>query len=141
MKKMATLTIAMVLSCAGVAMAQGEQRALTEQQIVTQLTQQGYTDVHDVDFKDGVWTARARSGDGAHVKLRVDPTTGVAYPNKQVSRINEKDVRATLSSEGYTHVHDVDFDHGVWTAKAKNQAGVRVSLEIDADSGRIIGTH
>jgi hypothetical protein len=140
-KKMATLTIAMVLSCAGVAMAQGEQRALTEQQIVTQLTQQGYTDVHDVDFKDGVWTARARSGDGAHVKLRVDPTTGVAYPNKQVSRINEKDVRATLSSEGYTHVHDVDFDHGVWTAKAKNQAGVRVSLEIDADSGRIIGTH
>lgn len=141
MKKMATLTIAMVLSCAGVAMAQGEQRALTEQQIVTQLTQQGYTDVHDVDFKDGVWTARARSGDGAHVKLRVDPTTGVAYPNKQVSRINEKDVRATLSSQGYTHVHDVDFDHGVWTAKAKNQAGVRVSLEIDADSGRIIGTH
>lgn len=141
MKKMATLTIAMVLSCAGVAMAQGEQRALTEQQIVTQLTQQGYTDVHDVDFKDGVWTARARSGDGAHVKLRVDPTTGVAYPNKQISRINEKDVRATLSSQGYTHVHDVDFDHGVWTAKAKNQAGVRVSLEIDADSGRIIGTH
>ena len=140
MKKIATLTIAMALGCAGVAMAQ-EEHALTQHEVVTQLAQQGYTDVHDVDFRDGVWTARARSGDGTHVKLRVDPTTGVAYPDKQVSRINEKDIRAMLSTQGYTHVHDVDFHHGVWTAKAKNDAGVRVSLQIDADSGRIIGTN
>ncbi|WP_229720620.1 PepSY domain-containing protein [Dyella nitratireducens] len=140
MKKIASLTMALALGCAGVAMAQDE-RALTQQQIVTQLTQQGYTDVHDVDFRDGVWTARARSGDGSHVKLRVDPLTGQAYPNKQVSRMNEKDVRAMLSSEGFTQVHDVDFTHGVWTAEAKNNAGVRVSLQIDADSGRIIGTN
>ena len=140
MKKIVSMTIALALGCAGAAMAQ-EHPALTEQQIVTQLTQQGYTDVHDVDFKDGVWTARARSGDGAHVKLRVDPTTGMAYPNKQVSRINEKDIRAMLSSQGYTHVHDVDFDQGVWTAKARNSAGSRVTLQIDADSGRIIGTN
>lgn len=140
MKKIVSMTIALALGCAGAAMAQ-EHPALTEQQIVTQLTQQGYTDVHDVDFRDGVWTARARSGDGAHVKLRVDPTTGMAYPNKQVSRINEKDIRAMLSSQGYTHVHDVDFDQGVWTAKARNSAGSRVTLQIDADSGRIIGTN
>lgn len=140
MKKIATLTIAIALGCAGVAMAQ-EEHALTQHEVVTQLAQQGYTDVHDVDFRDGVWTARARSGDGTHVKLRVDPTTGVAYPDKQVSRINEKDIRAMLSTQGYTHVHDVDFHHGVWTAKAKNDAGVRVSLQIDADSGRIIGTN
>jgi hypothetical protein len=139
-KKIVSMTIALALGCAGAAMAQ-EHPALTEQQIVTQLTQQGYTDVHDVDFRDGVWTARARSGDGAHVKLRVDPTTGMAYPNKQVSRINEKDIRAMLSSQGYTHVHDVDFDQGVWTAKARNSAGSRVTLQIDADSGRIIGTN
>jgi len=144
-KKMVSLMIstalAMALGYSGMAMAQDQQPALTESQIVTQLGQQGYTDVHDVDFKDGVWTARARSGDGSRVKLRVDPTTGVAYPDKQVSRINEKDIRAILSSQGYTHVHDVDFDHGVWTAKARNSAGVRVSLQLDADSGRIIGTN
>ena len=145
MKKMVSLMIstalAMALGYSGMAMAQDQQPALTESQIVTQLGQQGYTDGHDVDFKDGVWTARARSGDGSRVKLRVDPTTGVAYPDKQVSRINEKDIRAILSSQGYTHVHDVDFDHGVWTAKARNSAGVRVSLQLDADSGRIIGTN
>ncbi|MFK2891346.1 PepSY domain-containing protein [Dyella flagellata] len=120
-------------------MAQDEPHALTQQQIVTQLNQQGYTDVHDVDFRNGVWTARAHSGDGSHVKLRVDPITGEAYPNKQVSRLNETDVRAMLSSEGYTHVHDVDYDDGVWTAKARNDAGVKVRVQIDAESGRIIG--
>lgn len=140
MKKIASLTIALALGCAGVAMAQ-EEHALTQREIVVQLTQQGYTDVHDVDFSDGVWTARARSGDGEHVKLRVDPITGMAYPNKQVSRINEKDIRALLSSQGYTHVHDVDYGHGVWTARARNDAGTRVSLQIDAQSGRIIGTN
>lgn len=140
MNKIASLTIALALGFTGVAAAQ-DGHALTQQDIVAELTQQGYTDVHDVDFKDGVWTARARSGDGSRVKLRVDPTTGKAYPDKQVSRVSESDVRAMLSSEGYTDVHDVDFDHGVWTAKAKNNAGVRVTLKIDGQSGRIIGTN
>jgi hypothetical protein len=137
-KKIASLTIALALGCAGTAMAQ--EQALTQPQVSAQLSQQGYTDVHDLEFHDGVWTARARSGDGEHVKLRVDPITGVAYPNKQVSQISEADIRSSLSVQGYTHVHDIDFQHGVWTVRARNSAGVRVSLQIDAQSGRIIGS-
>jgi hypothetical protein len=136
--KIASLTIALALGWAGGAMAQ--EHVLTQQEITAQLAQQGYTDVHDVNFHDGVWTARARSGNDEHVKLRIDPITGLAYPNKQVSRLTELDVRASLSAQGYTHVHDVDFHHGIWTAKAKSSAGIRVSLQIDAETGRIIGS-
>lgn len=138
MKKIALLTLALALVGFGSA-GLAQQQALTKQQIEVQLSQQGYTDIHDVDFHDGVWTARARSGDGSHVKVHVDPITGKAYPNKQVSRMSEEDIRASLSTQGYTHIHDVDFDHGIWTAKAKNPSGTRVSLQIDAQSGRIIG--
>ncbi|WP_233843400.1 PepSY domain-containing protein [Dyella sp. 2HG41-7] len=141
MKKVASLTIAVALGCAGATWAQDQDQALTKQQVVGDLTQQGYSDIHDVGFRDGVWTARARSGDGSRVKLRVDPVTGKAYPNKQVSRMEEADVRAMLSEEGFTHVHDLDFEHGIWTARAKNPNGERVSLKIDAQSGRIIGTN
>ncbi|WP_230474749.1 PepSY domain-containing protein [Dyella monticola] len=140
MKKIASLAFACVVGCAGT-YAIAQDQALTKQEIVAQLKQQGYTDIHDVDFKDGVWTARGRSGDGERVKVRVDPITGKAYPNKQVSRMSEADIRATLSSEGYTHVHDVDFDNGVWKAKAKSPAGASVTLQLDAQSGRIIGTN
>lgn len=137
MKKMASLTVALALL--GFGSGALAQQALTKQEIKAQLAEQGYADIHDVDFDGGVWTARARSGDGSHVKLHVDPVTGKAYPNKQVSRMSEEDIRASLSTQGYTHIHDVDFDHGIWTAKAKSPAGASVRLQLDAQTGRIIG--
>jgi uncharacterized membrane protein YkoI len=136
-KTITSLTIALALGC-GVAAAQ---QAMTEQDVRADLAQQGYNDVHDVDFHDGVWTARAKSGDGTKVKLRIDPTTGRAFPDSQISRLSEADVRAQLSTDGYTRVHDVDFNNGVWTAKAENQSGKDVKLQIDPDTGRIIGSN
>ncbi|SKA06321.1 PepSY domain-containing protein [Novilysobacter spongiicola] len=40
------------------------------------LTAAGYTNVRDIDFDDGVWTADARTRDGAEVDLAVDPDDG-----------------------------------------------------------------
>ncbi|KRE89222.1 peptidase M4 [Frateuria sp. Soil773] len=137
MKNTAILAAALTLGLAGAAMAQD---ALTERQVRTQLEQQGYTKVHDLKFDDGMWRAHARSGDGTRVSVRVDPRTGQAFPDEQVSRLSETDVRAALSTEGYTDVHDVGFKHGVWHAKADDRAGKRVKLQIDPETGKIIGT-
>jgi Peptidase propeptide and YPEB domain len=136
MKKIASLSLAMALGVSGIAMAQD---ALTEHQVQSSLEQQGYTKVHELNFDHGVWTAKARSADGQKVSLRIDPKTGQAFPNGQVSRLSESDVRAALSTEGYTHVHDLDFDNGVWTAKADNAAGSSERLEVDPQTGRVIG--
>jgi hypothetical protein len=136
-KTIASLTIALALGCAGTVIAQ--QQALNQQQISAQLSQQGYTDIHDLTFDDGVWSARARSGNGERVKLRVDPITGQAYPNKQVSPMSESDIRSALSVQGYTEVHDVNFEHGIWTVKARSPSGEKLSLKVDAQSGRVIG--
>lgn len=137
MKTLASLTIAAALGSSGVAMAQD---ALTQHQVQASLEQQGYSKVRDLDFRDGVWTAKARSANGKSVDVRVDPKTGQVFPDKAVSRLSEADVRASLSTQGYTHVHDVDFDHGVWTARADNEAGKKVRLQLDPETGRIIGS-
>lgn len=137
MKKIASLTIALALGVSGTAMAQ---QALTEHQIENSLEQQGYTKVHDLTFRDGVWKAKARSADGQRVTVRVDPRSGQAFPDERVSRLSERDVRAALSTEGYTHVHDVDFSDGIWTAKADNTAGASVRLQVDPETGRVIGS-
>lgn len=137
MKKIASLTIALALGVSGTAMAQ---QALTEHQIENSLQQQGYTKVHDLTFRDGIWKAKARSADGQRVKVRVDPRSGQAFPDERVSRLSERDVRASLSTEGYTHVHDVDFSDGLWTAKADNTAGASVRLQVDPETGRVIGS-
>lgn len=135
--RLASLVLALVFG-ASAAMAQD---ALTERQIHTQLEQQGYTKIHDVKFRDGMWRARAKSADGKRVSVKIDPRTGEAYPDEQVSRLSETDVRASLSTAGYTHVHDVDFKDGVWQAKAENPAGADVKLQIDPQTGKVIGSN
>jgi hypothetical protein len=136
MKKLATtLALAFALGASGVVLAQ---QAMTEARVRETLIHQGYTKIDDVKFDDGLWHAKARSADGSHVKLRIDPKTGQVYPDKEVSHLSEDDVRAALATQGYTRVHDVDFDDGVWKAKAHDKNDHRVTVTVDPSSGRVI---
>ena len=137
MKKIAVLTLALAACVSGAALAQD---ALTEQQVRTELTTQGYTKINDVEFKDGVWKADARSADGNRMEVRVDPKTGKVDPNTKVAQLSEADVRAQLAAAGYTDVHDVDYEDGIWNAKADDPQGKDVELKIDPATGKVIGT-
>lgn len=137
-----SLTFALALGTLslGISSAVVAQQAMTEPQVHSTLTGQGYTKVHDLKFRDGMWYARARSANGKHVDIRIDAKTGQVYPDAQVSRLSERDVRASLETQGYTHVHNVDYRDGLWSAKAENPAGHHVRLKIDASSGKVVGT-
>lgn len=137
--KLASLTLTLAL--VGVSAAAAAQQAMTEPQVQSQLTAQGYTKVHDLKFKNGMWYAEAKSANGDRVDLRIDARTGQVYPGEQVSQLSKQDVRASLETQGYTNVHDVEFEDGMWKAKADNPAGNRVKLKIDATSGKVIGTY
>lgn len=131
----AALAFGLGLGVSAAALAQ----SMTAPQVQAKLTEQGYTKIHDVEFKDGMWHADAKSADGNDVDVRIDPATGKVYPEDEVSKLSEADVRASLSTQGYTDVHDVDFDDGVWKAKAKNAAGNKVELRLDPSNGQVIG--
>lgn len=113
-------------------------QALTSTEINAMLTAQGYRDVHDVKFKDGVWQADAKSGDGKDVDLKIDPATGRIYPDEMASPMSEDDVRAALSASGYSKVHDVEFDDGLWKAHAQNSAGKDVKVQVDPQDGKVV---
>lgn len=117
----------------------GEGAALTEAQVKATLEAQGYSRINDLKFKDGVWKADARSADGNRVDVRLDPRTGQVFPDEQVANLSEADVKAKLSAQGYTDIHDVRFRNGIWNAKADNAAGVALELRIDPASGDVIG--
>jgi hypothetical protein len=134
-----SVIFALALGASAVVAAQ-EQAAMTEPQVQAKLTEQGYTKVHDLEFKNGMWEAQARSANGKSVDLRIDPKSGQVYPDSnKVSRMSEKDVRASLAAQGYTHVHDVDFDDGMWKAKAENPSGNDVKLKLDPQTGKVVG--
>ena len=79
------LALAATMLVAGLpAMAQD---ALTAAEVRAKLESQGYTNVNDVEFEDGIWTADARSADGNRVDLSIDPKTGEVYPDEQVATL------------------------------------------------------
>lgn len=135
MNKIAVLSLALI----GVIGTASAQDALTRQQVRAKLEAQGYTKINDVKFRDGVWKADARSANGNRVDIRIDPETGNVYPDEQVANLSEADVRARLATAGYTNVHDVDYEDGIWNAEADDPAGKNVELKIDPDSGKVIG--
>lgn len=135
MNKTAWLGLALV-GMSGAALAQD---AMTEQDVRATLTAQGYVDINDVEFSDGVWEADAQSADGNHLEVRVDPRTGEIYPDEQVARMSEADVRAQLAAAGYVNIHDVDYEDGIWNAEGDDPAGRDVELKIDPDTGEVIG--
>jgi uncharacterized membrane protein YkoI len=130
------MTLALALAIPGAVLAQ--QQAMTEAQVRETLIHQGYTHIDDVKFDDGLWHADAKSADGSDVNLRIDPKSGKVYPDKEVSHLSEDDVRAALATQGYTKVHDVDFDDGVWNAKAHDKNGHRVEVTVDPNTGHVI---
>ncbi len=128
------------MTVAGLASAQDPVRdTMTEAQIKTSLEAQGYTNINDVEFKDGAWKADARSADGNRVDVRIDAVTGKIYPETQVSNLTKADVEGKLAAAGYFKVHDLEFRNGVWEAEAENAGGKDFELRVDAATGDIIG--
>ena len=135
-RKTRTWLAVALLAAVGTAAAQD---GLTAVQVRAQLEAQGYTAVNDVEFDDGMWEADARSADGNRVEVRLDPKTGQVYADELVANLGKADVKAKLAAAGYTNVHDVDYDGGVWKAEADDPAGKDVEVRLDPATGRIIG--
>lgn len=135
--RMLLLSAALVAS--GAALAQSPKAdALTEPQVRALLTDKGYTRIDDLDFEDGAWETDATSADGNRVDVRVDPATKRIFAEALVSTLSEDDVKAKLSTAGYSKVHDVDFDDGVWKAEAERADGNDVEIHLDPKDGHVL---
>ena len=64
----ASLAFTFGLGVSAAALAQ----SMTAPQVQAKLTAQGYTKIHDLEFKDGMWHADAKSADGNDVDVRID---------------------------------------------------------------------
>ncbi len=133
------LLLSTALMASGAALAQTPNPdALTEPQVRALLTEKGYTRIDDLDFEDGAWETDATSADGNRVDVRVDPASKRIFAEALVSTLSEDDVKAKLSAAGYSKVHDVDFDDGVWKAEAERADGNDVEIHLDPKDGHIL---
>ena len=137
------LTLAALAALSAAAVAQppaptAGKVALKEPQVRALLTEKGYTNIDDLDFEDGMWETDATSANGDRVDVRINPASGDVMAEKLVSDLSENDVKAKLTAAGYSKIHDVDFDDGVWKAEAERADGNDVEIHLAANTGEII---
>lgn len=73
----------MVAPVSGRVYVTNEPSRLDKDEIEARLTAQGYEDIDDLDFDDGIWRAEARNSAGQDVDLIIDPTDGSVIASKQ----------------------------------------------------------
>ena len=137
------LTLAALAALSAAAVAQppaptAGKAALKEPQVRALLTEKGYTNIDDLEFEDGMWETDATSANGDRVDVRINPASGDVMAEKLVSDLSENDVKAKLTAAGYSKIHDVDFDDGVWKAEAERADGNDVEIHLAANTGEII---
>lgn len=112
--------------------------ALSESEIEASVANAGYKKVKGLKFQDGVWQARARGGNDRWTHIKIGPTTGKVYEADAPSRLNENEVKAKLTAQGYQNIGHVKFDKGLWKADAKNPQGKDVDLLVDPNDGSVV---
>lgn len=138
-KVVTTLALAAALIVGAGATAAQDRGDMTERDVRRVLAAEGYTDIDDIEFDDGMWEAEARRRGGREVDLRIDPRTGAIYPEDGRSRLSADDIRASLAAAGYERIHDVDFDDGLWEAEAYDRRGQEWELYLDPRTAEIVG--
>ncbi|MFT3807218.1 PepSY domain-containing protein [Arenimonas sp.] len=113
---------------------------MTEADVRALLASNGYTEINDVEFKEGTWTADGKSADGNHVELRIDAATRKIYPDDAVANVGKERVIANVMAAGFRNVHDVELEDGVWKAEANDADGNDVEVTVDPKDGHIIGS-
>ncbi|MBN6152861.1 PepSY domain-containing protein, partial [Xanthomonas sp. AmX2] len=111
---------------------------LTESQVRAQLSAQGYTKLDRLQFEDGLWKTEATSADGQRRDVRVSPVGGRIYAEGEASKLSEAEVRAALTARGYSKVHDLKYDDGLWEAKAQTSTGQTIEVHADPTDGTVV---
>jgi hypothetical protein len=112
--------------------------ALSEADVKAAIATAGFKEVKGLEFEDGVWRSKARGGNKQWVKLAVGPLNGKVYVDEAPSKLNKDEVTAKLVTVGYQKVHDVEFENGLWKAKAETAGGKDVNLLADPDDGSVV---
>lgn len=127
------------LMTAGAGAAAQEPGGLRARDVHDAIAAQGYTDIGDIEFDDGMWEAEARRSDGRRIDLRVDARSGAVYPEDGTTALSMADIETSLTAAGYSRIHGISFDDGLWEANAFDADGVEWDLYLDPRSAEIVG--
>lgn len=119
--------------------------ALTSAEVRTLLSAGGYRNLRDLERDDGLWELEAESAVGQRVELVVHGVSGAVLsevaegqPPSHSGYLGEAEIRARLTSAGYSQIRELEFEKGYWECDARSPQGHWVELKVDGRSGEIV---
>lgn len=124
--------------------ASSTERSKTMLEVVKSLEEADYAPITEISFDDGVWEVEAYKADIPY-ELSVDPQTGEVLSEHRDNADTKPPAKALLLSKiiegvekaGYTHLHDISFEHRTWEAEVRRD-GMKRELRLDPLSGEVV---
>jgi hypothetical protein len=114
--------------------------ALPLAKIVSNLQDQGYNIIKEVEFDDGIYEAKVITAQGQKVKLEINPLSGEIenMPKNTTMAISINDALSKVEKAGYTDIYEIESEHGGYEVKAyETKNNKKVELYVDGQSGII----
>lgn len=140
MKKMLLTAVALVVALStSFALSASENAPLTIVDILQRLDKAGYHQIHEIEYKNGVYEVETYTAQGQKAKLRINaqnPTIPAMEKNAK-PYLNMLQVAEKVQAEGYTRIHKIEFEHEHYEVKAYDMEGDKVKLHVDPVSGKV----
>lgn len=138
MKKLLPLTLSLILGTS-IAMAAEIVPPVPVVDVLQRLDQAGYSQIHNIQYKDGIYKVEAYGSQGQKIKFDINAKTMVipAIENKGKPYLTMLQVARSLRGAGYSRIEKIEFDDKYYEVKAYDVNNKQVKLEVNSISGAI----
>lgn len=140
MKKLVPLTLSLMLGMGtSIAIAAETVPPVPIVDVLQRLDQAGYNQIHNIEYKDGMYKVEAYGSQGQQVTFDVN-AKNMAIPtieNKAKSYLTMLQVAHNVQRAGYSHIAQIEFDDKYYEITAYDANNKPVKLEVNSVTGEI----
>jgi hypothetical protein len=112
--------------------------AMKMSQLLQNIEKNGYGIIKSIKFDDGEYKATAINNQGDEVKLQIAPQSGeILKPKENAGGLSIIEATQKVEQAGYRNIFEIDVKKDKYEMKAYDQKDKKVSLDVDAKSGKI----
>ncbi len=115
------------------------EKSMPMSQILQSIQKQGFGTIVDIEYDDGVYSAKAINYRGDNTSLEVAPLSGEIIKPKAEDRdqISIFDAAKKVEAAGYHNIYEMKTSKSKYEVKAYDSNDKKVSLDVDVKSGTI----
>ncbi|MGQ3890309.1 PepSY domain-containing protein [Legionella sp. CNM-1927-20] len=105
--------------------------------ILKKLTDEGYTNIQDVEIEDGVLSVEGTNKEGVQFELHLNPKTGKFIKKKEMAqpKVSIIDVVKKFENDNKLSIIEIEFDEGIYKVKAMTSDKKEKEFQVDPKTG------